>query len=164
MGTPTYTPLATITLTTNAASVIFGSIPDTYRDLVLVVTSRITGGGSTVRFNNDSGNNYAFIYHRGGPAGNVVTSADFSSGIPNGSGVGESTTSFTSYRVNIMDYATTNKHKSCVVHYGDATGSQNTASTYVRWGNTAAITNVRIVNTSANLEAGSTFSLYGIAS
>ena len=45
MPTPTYTPLATVTLGTSAASVTFSSIPATYRDLILIFDG--TGSGST---------------------------------------------------------------------------------------------------------------------
>jgi hypothetical protein len=45
MPTPTYTPLATVTLGSSASSVTFSSIPGTYRDLILIFDG--TGSGTT---------------------------------------------------------------------------------------------------------------------
>jgi len=67
MPTPTYTPLATVTLGSTAASVTFSSIPATYRDLILIITAQRTGSPVNVgmRFNGDSGSNYSSVFMTG---------------------------------------------------------------------------------------------------
>jgi hypothetical protein len=65
MPTPTYTPLATVTLASTASSVTFSSIPATYRDLVVVHNNFGTvnnDANSNFRFNGDSGSNYSRVY------------------------------------------------------------------------------------------------------
>jgi hypothetical protein len=57
MPTPTYTPLATVTLGTTAASVTFSSIPATYRDLIFVLSGLGGSANITLRYNGDSGSN-----------------------------------------------------------------------------------------------------------
>jgi hypothetical protein len=57
----TYTPIATQTLGSAAASVTFSSIPQGYTDLILVInyaTSASTGN-ALLRFNSDTGSNYS---------------------------------------------------------------------------------------------------------
>ena len=57
----TYTPIATQTLGSAAASVTFSSIPQGYTDLVLVDNVKSASGAGDseldVRFNGDSGSN-----------------------------------------------------------------------------------------------------------
>ena len=61
MPTPTYTPLANVTLGAAASSVTVGSIPATYRDVICVVVAE----GSTtlqgrIRLNSDTGSAYSY--------------------------------------------------------------------------------------------------------
>ena len=67
MPTPTYTPLANITLGSNATSVTFSSIAAGYRDYIIVATGTVTveDGGPVFLLNGDTGQNYPTIYMTG---------------------------------------------------------------------------------------------------
>lgn len=157
MPTPTYTPLATITLSSNQTSVTFGSIPNTYKDLILVANVRLTSTSDLgIRFNSDSGNNY----HRVFMAGNG-SSASSGTNSPADIGYWAYTTS-TSYDpqiLQLMDYSATDKHKTWLSRYGGA--SITTGATAGRWASTSAVTSITI--SLGTYQSGSTFSLYGIA-
>jgi hypothetical protein len=74
MPTPTYTPLANVTLGATAATVTFGSIPATMRDLVVIVNGTTSSNVFTgLRFNSDSGSNYTFVRMFTGPTSNTDT-------------------------------------------------------------------------------------------
>jgi hypothetical protein len=159
MGTPTYTPLATITLGTTASTVTFSSIPATYRDLVLVINHLPTNSaGAQIQVNNDTtGSNYA----------NVVMEGDGSTTVSyTGTGYmvtpayGNSTTRQTVI-ASFMDYSATNKHKTVLTKGGNSAIGTGAAAS--RWANTAAINLIKIYHGTQQFTAGSTFSLYGIA-
>lgn len=80
MPTPTYTLIASNTLTSTAASVTFSDIPQTFTDLVLRVSARNndtqTWGHLHLRFNSDTTSNYSYTYL----AGNGSTTASATSG------------------------------------------------------------------------------------
>jgi hypothetical protein len=164
MPTNTYTPLATITLTGTASSVTFSSIPATYRDLVLVVEHKVSGGGETdVQFNADTGNNYSTVTMRAGASASTFSATFTSNGIKPQNSVGGSTTVGDFFRLEIMDYSATDKHKTSLLKSGNGSTSfvQNHA---VRWLNTAAITSVKCTASGTTYAVGSTFSLYGVIS
>jgi hypothetical protein len=160
MPTPTYTPLATVTLASTASSVTFSSIPATYRDLVVVHNNFGTvnnDANSNFRFNGDSGSNYSRVY------------AFWSGSIVSGAATGENSMSVFGLRTtvgdsisHIMDYSATDKHKTVLTR-------TNTVDNLVwmsaaRWANTAAITQIQLNAFSGSFAVGSVISLYGIAS
>lgn len=163
MPTPTYIPLATITLGSPAASVSFGSIPTSYRDLVLISHAALTSGTSAIlfRFNGDSGSNYPSIYQEasevGLAGGNINTTAIRPSG-----NINEASTEFGIYALNIMDYSTTDKRKSFLLRSNRALYS--TIMTVGRWNGTSAVSSVSATPNSGSWATGSTFNLYGIVS
>jgi hypothetical protein len=157
MPTPTYTPLATVTLATTATSLTFSSIPSTYRDLVIVVDGTDAAFTNVVlRFNGDSGSNYSNVLMRPG-----VPPATASEAFTDNLGyVGQLGTSRGNTIIQIMDYSATDKHKT-------ALGRGNVASTSLgafvtRWANTSAITSVLVQG--STFQTGTTVNLYGIAS
>jgi hypothetical protein len=163
MPTPTYTALATRTLTGTASSVVFSTIPATYRDLILVCsgTSSNTAINSIfLRFNSDTGSNYAYVamYGISGGAGSGATTLTGAvAGLTISSSVNANIT-------QIMDYSATDKHKTVLSRQNSLGDSFVRASTS-RWANTAAITSITcVIDTGANFNSGSTFSLYGIIS
>lgn len=162
MPTPTYTPLANVTLASTAYLVTFSSISQSYRDLVLVVNCLAdTAANLMVRFNTDSGNNYNQVNMQG----NGSTSASNASSNVNLIYIGPTTNSTTtpsSHIVNIMDYSATNKHKTLLAR-GNEAGSLVQAMTG-RWANTAAVTTLEVYGSGTNFRAGTTMTLYGIAS
>ena len=158
MPTPTYTALATKTLTGTASSVTFSSIPATYRDLVLVCD--YTGSTTAfviLRYNGDTGANYSRVTMIGNSGGaqsltatNITVGAMYSAN--------RNTTVF-----QVLDYSATDKHKSSVQRDSNAGQSEVVASA-ARWANTAAINSISLTPASGTLSSGSTFSLYGIIS
>ena len=159
MPTPTYIALATTTLGSAASSVTFSSIPGTYRDLVFVMSgTSTTATDVTMQINNNSDNIYTSVRMLG-----------------DGTNASSSTTSGTSgtwlrfsapsvigsNRVQFMDYAQTDKHKTMLIRTDNS--NSLTAARAARWGSTNAITSFKVTSDSGNFSVGSTFSLYGVA-
>jgi hypothetical protein len=164
MPTNTYTPLATITLTSSDSDVTFSSIPGTYRDLVLVTNGTSASGADALRFrfNGDTGNNYSFVRMWG-----ENSSAFSSSATTNFAYAGDlpgSNLAFFS-RLQIMDYSASNKHKGTLASqaYNPAAANYNAFTTANRWSNNNAITSISVFCVTT-FNIGTTFSLYGIAS
>ena len=163
MPSSTYTALATITLTGTDTEVVFGSIPSGYRDLVLVINGSVNfaGADSTImRFNGDTGSNYSNVRMVG--TGSAATSYADTAAYAY-IGVEVDTSRFTIV-TQIMDYSATDKHKTLLSRGNQAAGWVTGFAS--RWANTSAITSVSVLaNASGSVfQAGSTFSLYGIAS
>jgi len=163
MPTPTYTPLATVTLTSTASSVTFSNIPATYRDLILVVNAKngtTTGTGNLLfQFNSDTGSNYSRVVMEG----NGSTASSFSDTTTSAAGAiiaGSTKTYFAPSVIQIMDYSATDKHKTLLSRRNSSDDSVSAAA--IRWANTSAITNIYFFPPSGNIATGSTFSLYGI--
>jgi hypothetical protein len=165
MPTPTYTPLANITLGSSASSVTFSSIPATFRDLVLVSSVIHTGaGGNQMRVNGDTGSNYPFVQMLGDGSATTANSGTLSYFTPfTNSNPG--TTSPVLGITEFIDYSATDKHKTMLMTNSShgTTQSPMVAKIAARWANTAAITTILIYPVSTTMAAGSTFALYGIA-
>ena len=170
MPTPTYTPLATVTVATSASSITFSNIPATYRDLILVTSTRISSGGAGVRlqFNGDTGSNYNTVMARGGTSPVNVSSQVLSSQtnvFVLGQGWTSSGASPSPAITQIMDYSATDKHKT-VLNRGQAfesTGGETEIEmTATRWGNTAAINAIAVFPTASTFNVNTTVSLYGV--
>jgi hypothetical protein len=148
MPTNTYTPLATITLTSAVSSVTFSSIPSTYRDLILVINGTISANSYIgVQFNNDTANNYSGVRMYGdgsNPYSSTLTS--------NYAWFNDFFTSQSLTIAQIMDYSATDKHKTVLVRQGSASVVAGAVAS--RWANTAAINTMKLIG-----EAGRTFSI-----
>lgn len=158
--TATYTPIASVTLSANASEVSFPSLPQTFRDLILVIDGTATVDPSIVRliFNGDTA------------TGSYTRVIGY--GVSNGSRISEATNperffDYYAARPNLaiahlMDYSATNKHKTVISRW------QGTLSYVVfsanRWANTNAITSMNVLPVSASFVTGTTLSLFGIAS
>lgn len=163
MPTPTYTPLANITLGSSAASVTFSSISQAYRDLVLVVQAA-TGSANTnlrIRLNSDSGANYNFVTMAGSGSATASTSSAgdtlFAPGYPNydlGTGLSDAI-------IHFMDYSATDKHKSMLART-DRPDAQVTAAAG-RWASTSAVTGITVYVAATTFNAGTSLALFGIA-
>lgn len=164
MPTNTYTPLATLTLTGGDSSITFASIPDTYRDLIIVCNFQNSGTSSASRFqlNGDTGARYSGVWMAGagGPAGAGSESGATAARIF-GAVNGPSNTFNNLGIIHLLDYSATDKQKVALTRYGSAsTDIQATAS---RWESTAAVNSVTIFDVlGQTYQAGSTFSLYGV--
>lgn len=160
-----YVSLATVTLGTSDASITFSSIPATYRDLVLVINGNTTGNADFgLRFNNDGNANYRFVYMGGSGSGSGVS----------GTSLSETQVVLDAYFwrssersvavAQIMDYSATDKHKTVLSRNNVAGGGVDAFAN--RWANTAAIHTIeaRVSTGGQSFAAGTTLSLYGIAS
>jgi hypothetical protein len=158
----TYTPIATQTLTTNAASVTFSSIPSTYTDLILVTnaTAQTSTTDQLIRFNSDSATNYsATILHGAGSAG-------ASARVTNQSGIfinfygNMPVNSAQNTITQIMNYSNPTTYKTALSRSNNA--GNNIDAIVGLWRSTAAITSLLVYPNGQNYGIGSTFTLYGI--
>lgn len=164
MGTPTYKALATVTLGGSDSDIVFSNIPQTYRDLVLVFNGKnsTTGADSViVRFNSDTGSNYANVRLVG--TGSSATSYSDTS---NGAYIGISTNSSNPFVITtqVFDFSATDKHKTLISRCSQDNGW--VTNHHARWANTAAITSISILppaGSSWTFSTGAVFSLFGIA-
>lgn len=170
----TYTPIATTTLGSAAASYTFSSIPSTYTDLVLVMVAATTHTSSTfpyIQFNSDTGTNYSAteLYGNGTSAASARDSNTAKGWI--GFDVSLSTTVGESVsNVNVMNYANSTTYKTWLARTNRASSALDYYGTDAiagLWRSTSAITSLTIKNsrggTDYNFATGSTFTLYGIA-
>jgi hypothetical protein len=161
MPTPTYKPLATVTLGSSAASVTFSNIPATYKDLILVASTK-TGvtTDNSFRVNGDSGGNYNNVVMFG--TGSSTGSNSFANETFNYMDYSNSTNYGASIS-HFMDYSATDKHKTILNRYG--TGENVVVARATRWASTTAITSITLfggVLGSQSWQSGSTWALYGI--
>lgn len=160
MPTPTYDLISSTTLAASSLEVVFGSLPQTYRDLVLVINGANTAVGDVaLRYNGDSGNNYSLVnmYGTGSSPASGNNSATSQAVLHY-----NNTTSRYVITASIMDYSATDKHKTAISRGNQADGFVMSYAT--RWANTAAITSVLVRTDGTNFLTGTTFNLYGIAS
>ena len=143
-----------------APSVTFGSIPQTYTDLVLeVVGTNSAIDVIALRFNGDTGANYSYT-----AVGGNGTSAysNRGTGSVNAGLLYTSPTGQFLVVSNIMSYANTSAYKTQVTRRNLPGGEVGAVVTL--WRNTAAITSILAFNASGNtFAAASTFRLWGIA-
>jgi hypothetical protein len=159
MPTPTYTPLATVTLGASASSVTFSSIPATYRDIVVIFGgSNSSANNLQLRFNADSGSNYSFVYAEGN--GSVTESGAFTSQTT--SFIGNIGTGQNAVVAQVMDYSATDKHKTTISRSNRP--DANVQMSASRWANTAAITSIEVRVAGGTIDTASVLSIYGIAS
>lgn len=156
----TYTPLATITLSSTASQVIFSNIPQGYRDLVLVWNGKTTNLDYSIRgtINGDTGSNYSEVFMQGSSGGAISSTYAtpyFFAGAPAGY-------TSTICILNFMDYSATDKHK-IILTRGNQDGN-STLAFASRWANTTAINSIRLYAASDAWAIGTIVSLYGIAS
>jgi hypothetical protein len=158
----TYTPIATTTLASTAASYTFSSIPATYTDLVVVATARNTTATytATIRLNGDSGSNYSStqLYGNGTTAGSNRDTSRTSIDNIYAASSADTANVFNTTLVHIMNYANSTTYKTVLSR---SNLNIQVAASVGLWRSTAAITSVGIFSAS-NFAAGSIFTLYGI--
>ena len=149
------------TLGSAAASVTFSSIPQGYRDLILVINAGSTTAGASyarANLNSDTGSNYSRVYATAnGSSVSSAASTNTFMGISNTVGIGDSI-KFQAI-CQFLDYSATDKHKTMLLRNGGGEPRLNMAAN--RWANTAAITNIELKLDSGSYSTGSTFTLYG---
>jgi hypothetical protein len=158
----TYTPIATQTLTTTAASVTFSSISGSYTDLVLVFSAKITTGSPTSRlqFNGDTSTSYSatMLYVDTSSIGGVRVSNESSAN------TGALSDGFGITTINLNNYSNTTTYKTAFSRYNSLGASYKEIGSKLNlWRNTSAITSIVVFPASSTFTSGSTFTLYGIA-
>jgi hypothetical protein len=172
---PTYEAIATTTLATSTANISFSSIPAGYTHLQLRITGWNTSGSDrslAMYYNSDTGINYVNHFFIGN--GSTATAGpqtgrgqtfifDDNSGQR---GFNGDTLYRSSFVIDILDYANTNKNKTIRGIGGwDANGSGNVGIGSSLWMSTAAINSITLfLPYSTNFGAGTKASLYGIRS
>jgi len=160
----TYTPIATTTLGSAAASYTFSSISSIYTDLVLVANGYITTSaqGIRIQFNGDTGTNYSNTTLSG--TGSVAESARDTSGtnarLTYDASWSTTTSDYAQINVSIMNYANTTTYKTFISRANRATSGVD--ALVGLWRSTSAITSITVFPAANNFVAGTTFSLYGI--
>ena len=152
-----------------ATSFEFTSIPATYTDLQIFLSSRslqgnIYGGGA-LQFNSDTGSNYRWKRIRGDGSNSFSDQANPATAITNWDMVGANATTsiFSNIEIYIPNY-TVAVQKAITVKY---TGEHNGVEAHMgfvggTWTNTAAITSIKLFSAGGNLIEHSTATLYGI--
>jgi len=156
----TYTPIATTTLSSAAASYTFSSIPSTYTDLVLIsapIYTATTAARYTI--NADTGANYSATY----VAGNGTTAA--STRVTSNTDIildyyNHTSTATPNQITHFFNYSNTTTYKTFLSRSNDAAAGTDAAVGL--WRSTSAITSIKLAVSTGNFNIGSTFTLYGI--
>ena len=156
----TYEPIATTTLGSDSADVSFTSISGSYTDLFIVIVAKGTSDNQELRFqyNSDTGSNYSHtvLYGDGSSAASARQSNQTSGTTGN-----ISSSEFIYFGINLQNYSNTTTYKTAICR----NGLSFAVTSYVHlWRSTSAITSIKAILSSGSFKAGSTFTLYGIAS
>jgi hypothetical protein len=165
----TFIKIASVTAGSGgAASMDFTSIPSTYTDLCLKVSLRATTSGidvAKITFNgSSSGYSYRSLWSSGsGTPQSFSGSTDGFFQIQYSGGTSSTASTFTSGEMYIPNYAGSNNKSASL----DQVQENNATTAYIvpmalLWANTAAITSIKIEQTTGNLAQYSTATLYGI--
>lgn len=158
MGTPTYQPIANITLASNTSSVTFSGITQQYRDLVFVFVGKGTGGANlAIRPNNDTSSNYALVRMLG-YSGGAASSSSTAENYYYVGGFGSTVDSIIT--MNIMDYSASDKHKTALA--AQDIGGDTAMRIATRWAVNSPITSLVLTPSGNQFASGSTFALYGV--
>lgn len=162
----TYLAIASQTLTANAGSITFSSIPQTFTDLVLIIRTRAySNGNGSITFNGDTGLNYNRLSmgsngtspNGGNATGVGAIPVDF-----NGSNIDSSFTAANvggTVIVNIFSYTNTSRNKTVLSQAGaSALGTDRVLGL---WRSNSAITSITFTGP-GNLASETVAALYGI--
>ena len=159
MAVSAYEVISTQTLGSATASVTFSSIPQTYTDLVLIISTQTSNNVDVfMRFNSDTANNYSSTTLVG-----YSTSA-FSARLTSRSDIiimsGDPSAGISTYISHIFNYANATTFKTSLIRSNLA---DRVAAIVGLWRATpAAITTINIRVDTGTLATGSTFALYGV--
>ena len=157
----TYTPIASITLGADTATVNFTSIPQTYTDLILVTNAgHSTTANFLIRLNSDTGSNYSVtrLSGNGSAASSARTTSATSFGMTGQSYI-DSAITFNSI-VHFQNYSNTTTNKTILGKQNLAAGGVDLVAGLYR--STSAVTSINLLLSTGTYDSGSTFNLYGI--
>ena len=171
----TYTLIEAQTLSSTQASVTLGSggsIPSTYTDLLLKVSSRTNASGNVIDLSLnvgngtvDTGSNYNYVELTAIPSTSIIASGSGNSTkfntVQTASSVEANT--FNSVEIYIPNYTSSNKKSMSA----DAVTANSNSSVQLRlhawlWNSTSAINIINLFPGSGSFISGSSFYLYGI--
>lgn len=158
MPTPTYTPIANITLGSAASSVVFGSIPTTYFDLILIAETSLSANGSIYYSINGNTTNYEKTVLTGSGSAAAVSSTS---------------TALAARTLNPTQITTSRVY--IEGHFSAADESYKRHSSLIKLHDNALMTSLGVyqmttnvsitsltLSSNVNFQAGSTFALYGV--
>lgn len=168
--TPTgsYDALATYTVGSGGvSSITFSGIPSTYTHLQIRALHAIDAGGQgvNIRFNGDTGNNYAYHLLYGDGSSAAATSSTSRSTGDLGFSNQASGSAYSVFITDILDYNSSSKYKT--VRSLNGTESNNTYNGYVwyastLWQSTTPINSISMFYDSQSFRQYSQFALYGV--
>jgi len=161
----TYEPIATSTLGTAAAEILFSSIPSTYTDLRVVWTARTaTSDFPILRINSDTGTNYSYtvLYGNGTTAASSRGNSTATCYLGIDVAMPTAANTFCLVTIDLFNYAGSTNKTFLSVYSNDRNGSGEVNRTVGLWRSTSAINALSLRTTGVNLAAGSTATLYGI--
>jgi len=170
MANPTMTLIASNTVGSGgASSVTFSSIPSTFTDLLVKISTRAAGSGTAtnqqLNFNGDFGGNYTSVFAEGTGSSavsykNTGYSFHFIGNIP---AAGATSSTFGNCEIYIPNYTSSNQKSissdSVTENNGSAANQDLSAGL---WTGTSAITSLTLTCGSGNYVQYSSFYLYGI--
>ena len=172
-GGGSFESIATASGTGSAGTIVFNSIPSTYKSLQLRILARDTTTSSAtnnlkIQFNGDTGANY-IGYHTLSGNGSAASANGYGAtnyayflSVIAGSDASNTTTYGTAI-VDIIDYTNTSKYKTLRNFGGfDRNGSGYSVLGSAAWMSTSAINSITLTPDSTAYATGSTFALYGI--
>jgi len=161
-----YESIATTTVGSGgASSITFSSIPATYQHLQIRGITAGSGVQSTLRFNSDSGSNYAAHSILGDGSSVSAGAAASQTGINSIGYLTNVSNVFVPFIVDILDYSNTNKYKTTRYTFG---WEKNAAGGYIYyasglWMNTSAVNTIVIsADGGGSISQYSSYALYGI--
>jgi hypothetical protein len=160
-----YDALSTVTLSASTASITFAGIPNTYKHLQLRYLTRNDAAAYYVllRFNGDTGNNYA-NHQLSGNGTTISAGAESSTTVIYLPRNGSTSNVFGAGIVDFLDYANTSKNKTVRALGGYDRNGDGQALDFFSglWMNTSAINTITLTVFASNYSQNSQFSLYGV--
>jgi hypothetical protein len=169
-------PLQVFTLSSSQSTIEFTNIPNTYKHLQLRILGRTDRGSATLdaaklEFNGDttSSNYYSTHYLFGTGSGSALAGADGTVSrvvVYRLAASTAGTNTFGAIISDILDYASTSKHK--VIRSSGGMDNNGSGEVYIQSGmwfpsTVSAISSIKITpNVGTNFVANSSFALYGI--
>lgn len=148
-----------------ASSVTFSSIPGTYTHLQLRgIFNSATQPQALLRFNSDSGSNYSYHQIEGNGTSAIAGAGTSTTSIIHFvNGIESTTSAGSTFVVDILDYANTNKYKTTRALTGtDKNGSGQIFLVSGNWRNTNAVTDISVTTNSGTFAQYTQIALYGI--
>jgi len=160
-----YDALATVNLASATASVTFAGIPTGYKHLQIRGIAKSSSSATQMDMTfNSSATNYAYhsLYGNGSSAGSEGSGS--MTKIPVGVMAASSATSiFTSFVIDILDYAQANKNKTVRTLLGfDTNGAGTMYFNSGAWFDTTAVSGITLTNRDYTFPQYSSFALFGV--